>query len=57
MIFLETSALSGEGVDESFMNCARKILAGIESGNVHVEGGTKAGAAETGGNAASTTEF
>ena len=32
LIFLETSALSGEGVDEAFMQCARKILAGIESG-------------------------
>jgi len=38
LIFLETSALSGEGIDESFMQCARKILAGIESGNVKVEG-------------------
>ena len=41
LIFLETSALSGEGVDEAFMNCARKILAGVESGNVHVEGAQK----------------
>lgn len=38
LIFLETSAMSGEGVDEAFMQCARKILAGIESGNLHVEG-------------------
>ena len=41
LIFLETSALSGEGVDEAFMNCARKILAGIENGSVHVEGAQK----------------
>jgi len=41
LIFLETSALSGEGVDEAFMQCARKILAGIESGNVQVDGAAK----------------
>lgn len=38
LIFLESSALTGEGVDEGFMQCARKILTGIESGSVHIEG-------------------
>lgn len=47
LIFLETSALSGDGIDEAFMQCARKILAGIESGNLYVEG---AGGKNTAGN-------
>eukprot|EP00656_Telonema_subtile_P055837 TRINITY_DN8770_c0_g1_i4.p1 TRINITY_DN8770_c0_g1~~TRINITY_DN8770_c0_g1_i4.p1 ORF type:complete len:212 (-),score=44.80 TRINITY_DN8770_c0_g1_i4:134-769(-) len=38
LIFLESSSLTGEGVDEGFMQCARKILTGIESGSVHIEG-------------------
>lgn len=31
-MFLETSALTGENVEEAFMQCARKILNKIESG-------------------------
>jgi len=31
-MFLETSALTGENVDETFLQCARSILAKIESG-------------------------
>merc|ERR1712010_419707 len=47
LIFLETSAMSGEGVDEAFMQCSRKILAGIESGNVHLDGGARGSKGET----------
>lgn len=32
LMFLETSALTGENVEEAFMQCARKILNKIESG-------------------------
>lgn len=32
LMFLETSALSGENVEETFLKCARSILAKIESG-------------------------
>lgn len=31
-MFLETSALTGENVEEAFVQCARKILNKIESG-------------------------
>jgi len=31
-MFLETSALTGEGVSEVFLKCARTILSKIESG-------------------------
>lgn len=33
-MFLETSALSGENVEEAFLKCTRTILAKIESGKV-----------------------
>lgn len=33
LMFLETSALTGENVEEAFVQCARKILNKIESGN------------------------
>ena len=32
LMFLETSALSGENVEETFLKCARSILTKIESG-------------------------
>jgi Ras-related protein Rab-4B len=33
-MFLETSALSGENVEEAFLKCTRTILAKIESGKI-----------------------
>lgn len=35
-MFLETSALTGENVEEAFVQCARKILNKIESGRPDV---------------------
>ncbi|KAK7913371.1 hypothetical protein WMY93_013582 [Mugilogobius chulae] len=35
LMFLETSALTGENVEEAFVQCARKILNKIESGSRH----------------------
>lgn len=35
-MFLETSALTGENVEEAFVQCARKILNKIESGKNHL---------------------
>ena len=32
LMFLETSALTGENVEESFLKCARSILSKIDSG-------------------------
>ena len=32
-MFLETSALTGENVEETFLKCARSILTKIESGS------------------------
>lgn len=32
-MFLETSALTGENVEEAFLKCGRTILNKIESGN------------------------
>lgn len=32
LMFLETSALTGENVEEAFLKCARTILTKIESG-------------------------
>ena len=32
LMFLETSALTGENVEETFLKCARNILTKIESG-------------------------
>ena len=32
LMFLETSALTGENVEETFLKCAKSILAKIESG-------------------------
>ncbi|CAO2609459.1 Ras-related protein Rab-4A [Lemmus lemmus] len=37
LMFLETSALTGENVEEAFMQCARKILNKIESGELDPE--------------------
>ena len=34
LIFHETSALTGENVEETFLKCARSILTKIESGTV-----------------------
>ena len=34
LMFLETSALTGENVEETFLKCARSILTKIESGKV-----------------------
>jgi len=35
-MFLETSALTGENVEETFLKCARSILTKIESGTVRI---------------------
>ncbi len=32
LMFMETSALTGENVEETFLKCARTILSKIESG-------------------------
>ena len=32
-MFLETSALTGENVEEAFLKCSRTILGKIETGN------------------------
>ncbi|KAK3845166.1 MAG: ras family-domain-containing protein [Linnemannia gamsii] len=37
MTFLETSALTGEGVEETFLKCGRAILTKIETGQVDPE--------------------
>lgn len=37
LIFLETSAKTGENVEESFLKCAKTILAKIETGEIDVE--------------------
>lgn len=34
LIFLETSAKTGENVEESFLKCAKTILAKIETGEI-----------------------
>lgn len=36
LLFMETSALTGECVDEVFLKCAHSILGKIESGTVEV---------------------
>jgi len=36
-MFLETSALTGEGVGEVFLKCARNILTKIETGVINPE--------------------
>lgn len=36
LMFLETSALTGENVEEAFVQCARKILNKIESGRTEI---------------------
>ena len=33
LMFLETSAKTGENVEESFLKCSKSILAKIETGN------------------------
>ena len=35
LMFLETSALTGENVEETYLKCARSILTKIESGKTH----------------------
>ncbi|WAR19838.1 RAB4B-like protein [Mya arenaria] len=37
LMFLETSALTGENVEETFLKCARQILTKIESGELDPE--------------------
>lgn len=37
LIFLETSAKTGENVEESFLKCSKTILAKIESGELDPE--------------------
>lgn len=41
LMFLETSALTGENVEETFLKCARSILTKIESGKTFCESGSK----------------
>lgn len=36
LMFLETSALTGENVEEAFLKCARTILNKIDSGEAHL---------------------
>ena len=38
LMFLETSALTSENVEETFLKCARNILAKIESGRCRIPG-------------------
>ena len=35
LMFLETSAMTGENVEESFLKCSRVILNKIENGRYH----------------------
>lgn len=42
LMFLETSALTGENVEEAFLKCARTILNKIESGEEALPGGSRA---------------
>lgn len=37
MMFLEASALSGDGVEDMFFKCARSILSKIETGQIDPE--------------------
>ncbi|XP_067939160.1 ras-related protein Rab-4B-like [Watersipora subatra] len=37
MLFLETSPMTGENIEETFLKCARSILAKIESGDLDPE--------------------
>jgi len=51
LMFLETSALTGEGVTEVFMKCARTILTKIETGQLDPESmnsGVQAGSRKVG---------
>jgi Ras-related protein Rab-4B len=34
-MFLEASALTGENVEEAFLQCAKTILSKVETGNVN----------------------
>lgn len=36
LMFIETSALSGDGVEEVFLQCAKAILTKIDSGTIDV---------------------
>ena len=38
LMFLETSALTGENVEEAFLKCARTILNKIDSGETRTDG-------------------
>ena len=35
LVFLETSALTGENVEEAFLHCSKTILSKIETGALH----------------------
>ncbi|KAK0408449.1 hypothetical protein QR680_003966 [Steinernema hermaphroditum] len=37
MQFIETSALSGENVEDAFLRCAKTILVKLDSGEIDVE--------------------
>lgn len=37
LIFLETSAKTGENIEESFLKCSKTILAKIETGEIDPE--------------------
>ncbi|KAM9953633.1 hypothetical protein ACTFIR_008719 [Dictyostelium discoideum] len=37
LLFMETSALTGEGVEEMFLKCTRTIMTKIDSGEVNLE--------------------
>uniref|UniRef100_A0A1I8A5N5 S-AdoMet_synt_N domain-containing protein n=1 Tax=Steinernema glaseri TaxID=37863 RepID=A0A1I8A5N5_9BILA len=37
MAFIETSALSGENVEDAFLKCAKTILVKLDSGEIDVE--------------------
>ena len=36
LMFLETSAATGENVEEAFLKCSRSILTKIDAGNINV---------------------
>ena len=58
LLFLETSALSGEGVEEAFMRLAKTVLSKVQDGSVDLKaasGSLTAGVAPTGGVEASSS--
>ena len=38
LIFLETSAFTGENVQQAFLQCTKSILTKMDSGNINIDG-------------------